>query len=140
MSLKLLENIDYPRVLNIFESIFPFKYSEEFEDAWNMRNRGLSYGIEDANKNILGFVITKQIGENHQQIEFLGVNPNYQQGGIGTQLLKKVLQSNQRVTLIPVNDQRIIHWYKKHGFQKYGEPFVSQYTGDAEQLYEFVLV
>jgi ribosomal protein S18 acetylase RimI-like enzyme len=66
------------------------------------------------------------------------VSPVIQKGGVGTRLLRKVLadaeQHQYAVTLIPVNDEKIINWYKKNGFQNYGEPRISPYTGDLEQV------
>lgn len=136
----LLFQEHFDSIWNIFTAVFPDKYNDEFIDAWVDRNRNLSYGMIDLDGSIQGFILTKQ-SENctshTQKIEFLGVNPSYQKGGIGTQLLKLILdyclRTNSRATLIPVNDPRIIHWYNKHGFLNYGQPFISPYTGDFEQ-------
>jgi ribosomal protein S18 acetylase RimI-like enzyme len=139
---RILDFNDYDKVFNLFNSIFPTKYNIEFNDAWNARNKNLTFGAFDSN-SLLGFVLTRQISNNQQQIEFLGVDPTCQKGGIGTILLQKILnhciQTKSRATLIPVNDPRIIHWYKKHGFNFYGEPFISPYTGDTEQIMQYVI-
>lgn len=128
-------------VWDIFTAVFPAKYGDEFMDAWMDRNRNLSYGMFDSDGSLHGFLIATQTSSHTQKIEFLGVNPSCQKGGIGTQLLKLILdyclRTNSRATLIPVNDPRIIHWYNKHGFVNYGQPFVSSYTGDIEQLMIF---
>ena len=137
-SLRVLVESDFDAVWTIFKSVFEHKYITEFHDAWNARNKSLSFGIFDEQRILIGFLLTKEIRNNHQQIEFIGVSPFIQRGGIGTLLLRKVLTSAEteqyRVTLIPVNDERIIGWYKKHGFQNFGEPRVSPYTGDMEQV------
>jgi ribosomal protein S18 acetylase RimI-like enzyme len=137
-SLRVLVESDFDEVWSIFKSVFEHKYITEFHDAWNARNKSLSFGIFDEQRILIGFLLTKEIRNNHQQIEFIGVSPLIQRGGIGTLLLRKVLTSAEteqyRVTLIPVNDERIIGWYKKHGFQNFGEPRVSPYTGDMEQV------
>jgi ribosomal protein S18 acetylase RimI-like enzyme len=131
----------FDAVWNIFTAVFPAKYGEEFFDAWSDRNTGLSYGVFDSTKTLRGFVITKQKDAKTQHIEFLGVNPTCQKGGIGTILLTRVLDTclrlGRRITLIPVNDLRVINWYKKYGFIAVGQPFLSPYTGDLEQLMEY---
>jgi ribosomal protein S18 acetylase RimI-like enzyme len=119
----------------------------EFYDAWKYRAQDLSLGaFEPAGAGLLGFIVCcrkkgsadSALGAPRISIEFLGINPASQKGGIGTILLRHILdvcdKTHTRATLVPVNDQRIIHWYKKHGFAFYGTPFVSRYTGDLEHL------
>lgn len=131
----------FDAVWNIFTTVFPAKYGEEFFDAWSDRNTGLSYGVFDSTKTLRGFVITKQKDAKTQHIEFLGVNPTCQKGGIGTILLTRVLDTclrlDYRITLVPVNELRVINWYKKYGFVTVGQPFLSPYTGDVEQIMEY---
>lgn len=137
----LLREEHFDLVWDIFTAVFPAKYGDEFMDAWMDRNRNLSYGMFGPDGGLHGFLIATQTASHTQKIEFLGVNPSCQKGGIGTQLLKLILdyclRTNSRATLIPVNDPRIIHWYNKHGFVNYGLPFISSYTGDIEQLMIF---
>jgi ribosomal protein S18 acetylase RimI-like enzyme len=135
--LELLAEGDYAAVWKIFHDAFEHKYIQEFQDVWNARNIQLSFGIFDDQRILLGFLLTKQIQDKHQQIEFLGVSPKVQKGGVGTRLLRSLLDMckprDQLVTLVPVNDEAIIGWYKKHGFQPYGPPRISPYTGEIEQ-------
>ena len=137
-SLEVLIESDFNAVWTIFKSVFEHKYITEFRDAWTRRNSDLSFGFFDEQRVLLGFLLTKMIQPNHQRIEFIGVSPIIQKGGVGTQLLRKVLQDAEQhqyaVTLIPVNDEKIISWYKKQGFQNCGEPRPSEYTGDLEQM------
>ena len=136
--LRILSVHDYEDVWTIFHSVFEHKYIQEFQDVWDSRNPRLSFGLFDEQRILIGFLLTKQIHQAHQQIEFIGVSPWIQKGGVGTLLLRKVLNDAQHhqymVSLIPVNDERIIGWYKKHGFQNYGEPRLSKYTGELEQM------
>jgi ribosomal protein S18 acetylase RimI-like enzyme len=137
-SLRLLTESDFDAVWTIFKSVFEHKYITEFHVAWNSRNKELSFGFFDEQRVLVGFLLTKMVQTNHQQIEFIGVSPLIQQGGVGTHLLRRVLTESKthqyKVTLIPVNDERIIEWYKKHGFVNWGLPRVSSYTGDLEQV------
>jgi ribosomal protein S18 acetylase RimI-like enzyme len=143
--LRPLTASDFPAVTKLFEGLFPSKYMTEFYDAWKYRAQDLSLGAFEGGgpgtTGLLGFIICcrkKGPGGPRISIEFLGINPASQKGGIGTILLRHILdvcdKTNTRATLVPVNDQRIIHWYKKHGFAFYGTPFVSSYTGDLEHL------
>lgn len=136
--LEVLEEAHYQAVWTIFHDAFEHKYITEFQDVWNQRNKELSFGIFDDQRILIGFLLTKQIQEKHQQIEFIGVSPHVQKGGVGTRLLRSILDvckpRQHLVTLVPVNDEKIIGWYKKHGFQPFGSPRVSPYTGDVEQV------
>jgi len=137
VTLRVLSSADYEAVSAVFKAVFPAKYNLEFHDAWESRNIHLTYGAFTSEEELAGFLLTKQTAANQQQIEFLGVNPNCQKGGIGTILLEMILdycqKTKSRATLIPVNEHRIIQWYKKHGFKEYGHPRISEYTGDLEQ-------
>jgi len=135
---RLLIESDFHDVWVIFQSVFEHKYITEFKDVWKSRNPSLSFGLFDEQRILIGFLLTKQIQDRHQQIEFIGVSPRIQKGGVGTLLLRSVLDDSKRqrymVTLIPVNDERIIGWYKKHGFRNHGDPRISSYTGEWEQV------
>jgi len=142
-SLRVLHESDFDAVWTIFKSVFEHKYITEFHIAWDSRNPSLSFGFFDEQCVLIGFLLTKQLQSNHQQIEFIGVSPLIQKGGVGTHLLRKVLSDatthHYMVTLIPVNDERIVGWYKKQGFVNWGVPRISPYTGDLEQVmvYEY---
>lgn len=142
-SLRILSDDDYNDVWTIFHSVFEHKYIREFQDSWSSRNEGLSYGFFDEQRILIGFLLTKQIQDRHQQIEFIGVHPVIQKGGVGSILLRTVVnycQNNKiSLTLIPVNDEKIINWYKKNGFEPFGEPRLSPYTGELEQTMKFAV-
>jgi ribosomal protein S18 acetylase RimI-like enzyme len=162
LSIRNLEDHDFPPVWDIFKTAFPMKYGIEFQDAWRLRDKTLSYGAFVPSKNhflsssveqttiadsfdetecLAGFIIVRWKPGDDWHIEFLGVNPQCQKGGIGTTLLHALLKfcqdTQSRATLIPVDDPRIIYWYKKQGFVECGAPRKSSYTGDLEQVMEF---
>lgn len=140
--LRSLTPDDYEPLWRLFLIVFPIKYKNEFLDCWLARTPELSLGAFAADGELLGFVVTSPEGESAQQIEFLGVSPTAQKGGVGTLLLQRVLDAcraaQTRVTLIPVNEPRVIDWYKRHGFTECGTPRISAYTGDLEQTMELV--
>ena len=140
MNIRNLEDHDFPPVWDIFKTAFPMKYGIEFQDAWRLRDTKHSYG-GFINNCLAGFMLVRWKPDDDWHIEFLGVNPQCQKGGIGTTLLHALLefckQTKSRATLIPVEDERLIQWYKKQGFVDCGPPRKSSYTGDLEQLMEF---
>jgi predicted acetyltransferase len=118
--------------------VFPIQYKNEFLDAWLARNELLTLGAFSKEDRLIGFVIVS-LKSDHTLIEFLGVDPSYQKAGLGTTLLSHILRnSNSRVMLIPVNEPRVICWYKKHGFEPCGAPRISPYTGEIEQTMVFL--
>jgi N-acetylglutamate synthase-like GNAT family acetyltransferase len=132
---KILTLQDYGKVVDVFQSIFPEIYRKEFDMVWMLRHTELSLGMFD--KNVLkGFILCRQLEEGHLRIEFLGVNPKVQKEGIGTMLLKHVLQfaTDYRISLIPVEDSRIIKWYQKFGFCLTGNTQVNPFTGELEEI------
>lgn len=140
-AIHFLQEEHFDAVWTIFTAVFPTKYGEEFADAWIKRTLPISFGVFDTENILRGFVITNQKTIKTQHIEFLGVDPTCQKGGIGTILLTRVLDTclrrNYRITLVPIDDQRVIQWYTKYGFVVVGQPFLSSYTGDLEQCMEY---
>lgn len=142
---KILTLQDYGKVVEIFDKVFPAKFKAEFEKAWCLRATVFSFGIW-REKELEGFVICRdRRGESDSslRIEFLGVNPSGQNKGIGTMLLKHVLQfaANQgitRIDLVPVENPRIINWYQKNGFEFSGESWKNPWTGELERQMVFV--
>lgn len=126
--------------------------------VWMLRHTELSLGVFGGDI-LKGFVLCRQIQEGHLRIEFLGVNPTVQKEGIGTMLLKHVLLTVdstvnrlrsspplggedilqfaaefKEITLIPVEDLRIIKWYQKYGFSLTGETHWNPFTQKEEDI------
>ena len=146
-TIRPLEGSDFDALIELFKVVFPIENKNEFLDAWLARNQRHSCGAfvpgagPGGQTKLLAFVICTQKDDGLLHIEFLGVSPYCQGSGLGTVLLGKVLEfcrkTNSRATLIPVNDHRIISWYKRHGFRDHGAPRVSPYTGAMEQVMLF---
>lgn len=110
--MRVLNEEDFTDSLRIFWQVFEEDELDNFLQSWRERRREVSYGFFTG-KSMEGFVVTRA---NH--IEFIGVDPKAQGKGIGTHLLHKVMEELEGdITLIPINDDKIIHWYKKNGFE-----------------------
>lgn len=110
--MRILEESDFTETLRIFTEVFEEEELNTFLSSWITRRKEVSYGIFTG-KSLEGFTIVR-----NQHIEFIGVDPKNQGKGIGTHLLHKVMDVLEGdITLIPLNDEKIIHWYKKNGFQ-----------------------
>ena len=137
--LQILRLEDYAAVWDIFQKTFPKGYEAEFQCAWLSRATAYSWAAwQDGRKR--GFVITsyQESLENSYHIHFIGTHPSVQKGGFGTTLLHKVIKQataeQKHVTLIPLNNERLIRWYEKQGFSFFGKSIVSPYTGEEENL------
>ena len=102
-----LTPFDFTAASAIFDAVFPAKYHLEFLDAWKLRDSNLSLGAfaEEGKGSLCGFILVC-VKEGGYHIEFLGVDPTAQKGGLGTALLRRILdvcmQRRSRATLIPV--------------------------------------
>lgn len=52
---------------------------------------------------------------------FIGVDPEYQQTGIGSELLQTIIQQSSRPIYLETSTQKNLPWYKSFGFSIYGE-------------------
>jgi ribosomal protein S18 acetylase RimI-like enzyme len=128
---SLREN-DYETVHRIFKQVFDrTKWEEDFYTAWGKRDKDGSLGAYSEDGKLLAYAITTK-KESYTFLEFFAVDPDIQGGGLGTTLLLRLLCENPRIQLVPVNNTRLIHWYKKHGFEIIGEK--KDKWGDPELL------
>ncbi len=132
MSVKELSAHDFDSANRIFHSIFEHKWKQDFDTAWNTRLVPASLGAYSEDGKLLAYAITtekrNQFGP-YWFLEFLGVNPEAQGSGLGSLLLQTLLQKNSKISLVPLNNEHLIRWYKKHGFHivsrqtdKFGDP------------------
>ncbi len=130
---KILTLQDYGKVASLFSQVFPEAYKKEFDTVWMLRHTEWSLGVYDKDK-LAGFILTRRVSEGHLCIEFLGVCLTRQELGIGTMLLKHVLQlcNYPKISLVPLNS-RVANWYKKYGFE-FGTPQKNPFTGELEEV------
>jgi GNAT superfamily N-acetyltransferase len=96
---------------DIFHSAFDITYP--LHRLWRHRNHDLSCGIFTREGDLLGFAL---VIDNY--VQYLAVHDAFQGLGIGTVLLKKILEicidKNISIYLSPLDD--VVGWYCKHGF------------------------
>ena len=134
MELKPLRECDFERVYTIFQTVFDRqKWEQDFTCAWNTRNQEASIGAYSEDGNLLAYAILTVKDDptrgNYWFLEFLAVDPEAQGLGLGTTLLQTLLKMNPNIALVPLNNEKLIEWYKKHGFRvlskktdRYGDP------------------
>lgn len=109
--IKPLKMEDFKEIKNIFYDTFDLCDDADFFRAWKHRNRQSSMGLY-YNSTLIGFGLVVET-----RLWFLAVSARFRGGGTGTRLLMAILDTMTTCQLTPVNDQRIIAWYERHGFR-----------------------
>lgn len=110
-AIKPLAMEDFKEIKNIFYDTFDLCDDADFFRAWKHRNRQSSMGLY-YNSTLIGFGLVVET-----RLWFLAVSARFRGGGTGTRLLMAILDTMTSCQLTPVNDQRIIAWYERHGFR-----------------------
>ena len=69
-------------------------------------------------KLLIGFSLFERKPNGVVYLEYLAIASEYQNLRLGSFLLEKSLQLYPTLSLVPLNDDKIINWYKKHGFKE----------------------
>ena len=93
----------------LHEEVFDVWEQPKFWESWQAR--GDSY-VAVQYGTVVGFILAT-----NTKIMYICISPNFQQRGIGTQLLEKVIENKRSVHLVTAGDQRLVRWYEKHGFK-----------------------
>jgi ribosomal protein S18 acetylase RimI-like enzyme len=102
-------------VFSLFKSIFDSSEVRYFELSWKERSPS-SVGLFSPEGELRGFTLV--IGN---ELKYIGVSNKYQGSGYGSRLLHEAVQRSLHGTirslyLIPVDNPKVIEWYKKRGF------------------------
>ncbi len=131
--LRNLEKNDLTAVRKIFVGLFDQVENYNFSESWRHRNFGMSFAAISPNEQVVGFLLFRG-----KRIEYLAVDPEYQSYGIGSLLLKKVLEEcfrkQIRPDLIPIQTEKIMGWYRRYGFELSGDWNIHPVTGEAEPI------
>lgn len=122
MDFKVKEYSTYneEEILNLYRSVGWVNYVNQREMLKNAYANSLKiFGAYDDEK-LLGIIRVVGDGYSIVYIQDIIVLPEYQRHGIGTALLKRVLDTYEHVyqkTLLTDNTERTIRFYKSLGFQ-----------------------
>lgn len=114
--LKPLQALDYVPVKRLFQKTFSVSEDKNFVAAWRYRDKDASFGLWDRGA-LLGAAVVRGTC-----LEYIFLDPICRGGGLGTTLLKAVLERIPAIHLTPVNDPRVIRWYESQGFRKVSHP------------------
>jgi len=115
----------YSEAKRIFEDVFDMSEIPYFIEAWSYRDENHSFAA--LHKGILvGFGLV----DNKRCIRYISVHEDFQNMGLGSKLLTKILGSvrdERSIWLTTAGDERLLGWYKRYGFVAYDV----MYDGDA---------
>lgn len=102
-------------VFSLFKSIFDSSEEPYFDPSWKQRSPS-SVGLFSRRGEMRGFALV--VGN---EIRYIGIAKRYQGRGYGSNLLHEAVQRTlhgviRSVFLVPVDDAKVIGWYKKRGF------------------------
>ena len=133
INIRLMKADDFEAVVGIEEKILgasrPEYYEMKFEKLFKSRDYlPTSLVAEDENGTVVGFVMgVLYMGEygifrEEATLDTIGVDPSYQQRGIGKQLINEFLDHLKRLgvqkinTLVNWNDSSLIHFFSANQF------------------------
>lgn len=112
--IRPLTQQDYSDICNIYEDSFDVEQYplEDFEEVWNSRvKETCGYFIDSKLVAFAIIVERKKI----KYLHFFGVTPELRGKGIGTKILKHILEKVPSIYLWPISS-RLTKWYESHGF------------------------
>ena len=110
---------DFSSVLSLYESVGWGRYTNEPERLSRALEKSFSVDVAITDGEIVGLVRTISDGEVICYIQDLLVRPEYQGQGVGSALLKLVLENNpvRQIVLMTDNESRQRRFYEKSGFR-----------------------
>lgn len=120
---------DYTEVCRIYMATFPCMDDNDFTHAWLSRSLQSSLALLDRTRlreksQLIGFGIVCPHHESEfpmvrEKLWFLAVDSTVRGGGAGSVLLDSIIAAllPGSLCLAPVNEDRVIRWYQKKGFQ-----------------------
>ena len=110
MILRSLKQTDYANVKHLYQDIFDMSEDPNFVKAWRQRDPDLSIGCFDRDVLVGAAIVGNRF------LHYIFVHEIYQKEGVGSRLLRSVLETSPNIHLTPVPDPKIQAWYIKHGF------------------------
>jgi GNAT superfamily N-acetyltransferase len=117
LCIRHLTCLDFKNVREVFYDFFDAQERPYFHNAWRARERGRSIGLFTQEGDLLGFTLVSA-----NTLNYILIERDQQGKGYGSVLLQYILQvtikKRTSLSLIPVNAERLIQWYKAHGFKE----------------------
>lgn len=112
--IRPLTQEDYSDVCKIYEECFDIeKYPlKDFEEVWDRRVKETCGYFIDSKLVAFAIVIERQ---KIKYLYFFGVKCELRGKGIGTKMLKHILEKVSSIYLWPIST-RLTQWYEAHGF------------------------
>lgn len=118
-AVKQLHSNHFLEIEKIYKETFPRTDDADFYSAWRTKECNSSLGLYYKAK-LVGFAITTHHTHKSIRLWFIAVDSTERSAGAGTQLLTAVMEAvantGMRLELTPDNCERVIQWYKRHGF------------------------
>ncbi len=117
-SIRSLNVSDSRSVRDIFYEIFDECEDSRYAQAW--RNRSTEYSLGYfLNGHLIGFALVEMTRHGYY-LNYIAVHETYQGMSIGSKLLSNLLKRLEKnrlsLSLIPVDNEKTIQWYKDRGF------------------------
>ncbi len=124
----------YKSVRDIFCDAFHTEGLKTSDLGISWRNKAYALGVFSWNGDLLGFVITsfhKRSGGS-RYIDYLAIHSAYRGQNLGNKLLKFVRRisyiEKKSLHLWPLNNKKLIDWYKSHGFYHSNGTYYTSHT------------
>ncbi len=135
--IRIFQPEDFQWVIDIERTVFnehdPYYYMQFYETCSE------GFLVAEINSIVVGYIVGFRVSEETVRIFSFAVRSEYQNRGIGSALLKEVIdifrQSGVVEILLEVRQSNIkaIRFYKKHGFRQIG--IAEKYYNNGESAY-----
>lgn len=111
--IRKLRHEDYHVVRSLFNDVFDMSEDAGFVKAWKERASDRTVGCWYHGGSVVGAAIVT----NANLLAYIFVHPSFQNMGMGSLMLRHVLSVSKTLHLVPVDDEKIITWYRRFGFR-----------------------
>ena len=135
--IRKFEPRDFPLVIDIERKVFnehdPFFYMKFYETCSD------GFIVTEVNRMVVGFVVGFLAQEGTGRIFSLAVHPLYQNRGIGSALLREIIDVFRKTGVVEVvlevrvGNLKAVRFYERHGFVRTG--VAEKYYGNGENAY-----
>jgi ribosomal protein S18 acetylase RimI-like enzyme len=117
MHIRRLKCTDYVVTRKLFNLVFDISEDPHFVKAWRERSKVRSVGCWIKFGGSVASLVGAAIVKDDNCLAFVFVHPDFQRLGIGSRLIRYVLEIRPTLYLVPVDDAAVVGWYKSLGFK-----------------------